>query len=138
VGIASHADVAVAPVLMAQEFDDIVAVLGLLLTHDADETFRMTRSSGIDIGDRISPGAEIFGIHTLEGLISGGVVWPETELPRQVNSDAGHVVLLAIRSISHDTWNLLLCIGRAVDVGIELGSISHDDFDIVVADDVGF
>ena len=97
----------------------------------------MARSSGIDIGDRITPGAEILGIHTLEGLVSGGVVWPETKLPGQVNSDTGHVVFLTIRSIRYDTWDFALGISRAVNVGIELGSISHDNLNIIVANDVG-
>src|SRR5690349_3078236 len=97
----------------------------------------MTSSSRIDIGNRIPPRAEILGVHAFESLISGGVVWPETELPRQVNGDTGHVVLLAIWSISHDAWNLLLCIGGAVYVGIELGSISHNYFNIIVAENVG-
>jgi len=97
----------------------------------------MTGSSGIDVGDRIAPCAEILGINTLEGLVPGGVVWPETELPGQVDGDTGHVVLLAIRSVSYDTWNPLLGISRAVNVGIEFGSISRDNFNIIVSNDVG-
>jgi hypothetical protein len=63
----------------------------------------MAHSSGIDISDRVSLRAEILRIHTLEGLVSGGVVWPKTELLGQVDGDTGHVVLLAVRSVSKDT-----------------------------------
>ena len=130
-------DVAVAPVLVTQEFHDVVAVLSLLLAHDADEAFGMACPSRIDVGDRIPPRAEILGIHALEGLVAGGVVGPETELPWQVHGDAGHVVLFAVWSIGHDAWDLLfVCVGGAVDVGVELGAVSHDDFNVVVADDV--
>ena len=133
-GVAAHTDIAVAPPLLAEPLDEVVAVLAVLVGEHVDIALAVAGAADVDVGygvALIAPVQRIGGLKLRQ--LRHGVGRNAHDLPL-AHAFAG---TLAEPAPGDDGGILLAGVRRTEDVAVDGDAVAHLDGDILVAHDAG-
>ena len=132
-----HSDPAVAPGLLGAPFDEVVAVLGILLAELLVVAARVADAADVHVDDGVAVGDPVFGVGGLElrGRRDGAL----GHAGRVRDELVGSVLVgaLAVVRPGQDGRHLGGVVGGAEHVGVQDDAVAHGHRDVLIADDSG-
>src|SRR5262249_5949883 len=131
---ARQADATVGPGLSRHPFDEVVAVLGLLLTPERNVALAAVDAAAVGIEHGIAVGAPISGIRALEFLQTGQDFLRNPSSEREVVQEQ-RAAALAIGAPGDDGRQIFPAYG-AKNISVDAYTVAQTQFDIALRKDV--